>query len=415
MRTMPLWGAWRHDRSFRDPVAGRWHGKSPVRADQSGVRPMKVAVIASLAHSLINFRGALIGQIMAAGHEVLACAPDADGSVIEALEALGARFRLFPMGRANLNPLEDARTLFSLIRLLRKEKPDIILAYTQKPIIYAGLAHRIIRHGRFFPMVTGLGYVFCEAGRRPWLRRTVAALYRAAVARAAAVIVFNRDDHDELRRHSIVDEAHDIVQVSGSGIDTTHFAPQPLPQGGPVFLLIARLLHDKGLREYAAAAEIVRRDHPGARFQLLGPFDSNPTAVSAAELARWQKQGIVEYLGHTRDVRPYLAACSVFVLPSYREGMPRTALEAMATGRAIITTDAPGCREIVREGENGFLVPVGDVPALASAMAQFCREPALAEKMGKVSRRLVQQGFAVATVNQILMNTLGLSRGGQAA
>ena len=368
---------------------------------------MKIALIASLGYSLTNFRGALIGQMIAAGHEVIACAPDEDGLVLEELCAIGARFRRIPMGRTNLNPVEDALTLLALIRLLREEKPDIILAYTQKPIIYAGLAHRIVRSGRFFPMVTGLGYVFSDGGR-PWLRRLVAALYRAAVAKASAVIAFNRDDRAELQRHAIVGDQHDVVLVPGSGVELTHFVEQPLPSGSPTFLLIARMLRDKGLREYMAAAEIVLRDHPDARFELLGPFDANPAAISAIELEKWQKRGIVEYLGETRDVRPHLAACSVFVLPSYREGLPRTILEAMATGRAIITTFAPGCRETVCEGENGFLVPVGDVPALAEAMARFCVEPALATRMGANSRLIAQQRFAVETVNRILMATMGL-------
>ena len=369
---------------------------------------MKIAVIASLAYSLTNFRGKLIAQMIAAGHDVLACAPDADGAVIDALWALGARFRCIPMGRANINPLEDVRTLLALIRLLHEEKPDIILAYTQKPIIYAGLAHRILRRGRFYPMVTGLGYAFSEHGR-PWLRWVVAGLYRAAVGRASAIIAFNADDRDELKRHAIVHEQQDIVLVPGSGVDMAHFAQQPLPPGGPIFLLIARLLHDKGLREFVAAASIVRRSYPAARFQLLGPFDRNPAAISPGELEQWRKRGMVEYLGETRDVRPALAACSVFVLPSYREGIPRTVLEAMATGRAIITTDAPGCRETVCAGDNGLLVPVRDVPALADAMARFCREPALAANMGARSHSIVRHRFAVEIVNQMLMGVMGLT------
>ena len=370
---------------------------------------MKIAIIASLAYSLINFRGALIRQMVAAGHQVVACAPDENSAVIEELSALGVHFQLIPMGRANLSPAEDLRTLFALVRLLWREKPDIVVAYTQKPIIYAGLAHRLLSRGRFFPMVTGLGYVFSEAGRRPRLRRMVTALYRAAVARATAVIVFNRDDRDELRRCGVVSRHQDVVLVPGSGVDVDYFVEQPLPPGGPTFLLIARLLHDKGLREYVAAAEIVRRQHPHARFQLLGPFDPNPTAISPDELAEWQQRGIVEYRGETRDVRPYLAACTVFVLPSYREGMPRTVLEAMATGRPIITTHAPGCRETVCEGGNGFLVPVGDATALAAAMMRFCREPGLAARMGALSRLIARHRFAVDSINRLLMGTLGLN------
>ncbi len=371
---------------------------------------MKVVIVASLAFSLTNFRGTLIRQMIAAGHQVIACAPNDDPEVRSELTAWGADFHRIPMGRAGINPIEDARTLLALVRLFRAVRPDIILAYTQKPIIYAGLAHRWLGRGRFFAMVTGLGYVFSGTGRRLWLRRIVTWLYRAALARAATVIVYNRDDRDELRRARIVGDGHEVVLIPGSGVDTAHFGEQPIPSGGPTFLVVARLLHDKGLREYVAAAEIVRRDYPDARFELVGPFDPNPAAVSAAELAEWQSRGALVYRGATRDVRPYLARCSVFVLPSHREGLPRTILEAMATGRAIITTDAPGCRETVCVGENGFLVPVGDAPALANAMMGFCRDPQLAERMGRMSRRIARRRFAVEAINRMLMATLGLRR-----
>ena len=369
---------------------------------------MKVAIIGSLAYSLINFRGVLIQRIASAGHEVVACAPDDDAAVTATLGAMGARFQVVQMARASLNPFSDVRTFCALVRLLYEEKPDIILAYTQKPIIYTGIAHRIVRHGRFFPLVTGLGYTFSEDGRRPWLRSIVSSLYRLAIAEASSVILYNRDDCDELLRRGVLQAHHNVTMVPGSGVDVTHFAEQPVPPGQPVFLLIARLLHDKGLREFVAAARIVRSVYADAKFQLLGPFDANPASISEAELNQWRDEGCIEYLGATRDVRPYLAACSVFVLPSYREGMPRTILEAMATGRAIITTDVPGCRETVTDNENGFVVPVRNAVALAEAMMRFCRNPALAASMGASSRQIAQRRFAVESINELLITTMGL-------
>ena len=369
---------------------------------------MKVAIVGSLAYSLINFRGVLIQRITSAGHEVVACAPDDDAAVTATLGAMGARFRVVQMARASLNPFSDVRTFCALVRLLYEEKPDIILAYTQKPIIYTGIAHRIVRHGRFFPLVTGLGYTFSEDGRRPWLRSIVSSLYRLAIAEASSVILYNRDDCDELLRRGVLEAHQNVTMVPGSGVDVTHFTEQPVPPGQPVFLLIARLLHDKGLREFVAAARIVRSVYADAKFQLLGPFDANPASISEAELNQWRDEGCIEYLGATRDVRPYLAACSVFVLPSYREGMPRTILEAMATGRAIITTDAPGCRETVTDNANGFVVPVRNAVALAEAMMRFCRNPALAASMGASSRQIAQRRFAVESINELLISTMGL-------
>lgn len=370
---------------------------------------MKIFVIASLAYSLTNFRGALIAQMIAAGHQVFACAPDVDDIVNADLRQLGAHFRLIPMGRAKLNPLEDARTLLSLLHLLRKEKPDVVLAYTQKPIIYAGLAHRLTRQGRFVPMVTGLGYIFSQGQSRHWLQALVAKLFRLAVSKASTIIAFNADDCTELHQRGMVKPNQDIVVVPGSGVDMAHFVRQPLPPGGPVFLLIARLLRDKGLREFVAAASIVRRRYPNARFQLLGPFDSNPAAITVNELRQWQQGGDIEYLGEARDVRNYLAGCTVFVLPSYREGIPRAVLEAMATGRAVITTDAPGCRETVSVGKNGILVPVRDVQALALAMTQFCEKPEIAWTMGDSSHMIARQRFSVETVNGMLMDIMKLT------
>ena len=371
---------------------------------------MKVAIIGSLAYSLINFRGVLIQRITSGGHEVVACAPDDNAAVTAALGAMGARFRIVQMARASLSPLSDLRTLCALVRLLYEEKPDIILAYTQKPIIYAGIASRIVRHGRFFPMVTGLGYAFSEDGRRKWLRSIVSSLYRLAIADASSVVLYNRDDHIELLRRGALQVNQNVTMVPGSGVDMTHFAEQPIPAGQPTFLLIARLLHDKGLREYVGAARIVRQSYAHAKFQLLGPFDANPASISVAELSQWEAEGCIEYLGQTEDVRPYLAACSVFVLPSYREGMPRAITEAMATGRAIITTDVPGCRDTVTNNENGFVVPVRNSEALAEAMIHFCRDPALALRLGKMSRQIALRRYAVEPVNELLLATMGLSK-----
>jgi len=369
------------------------------------LRPIVIA--SSLAFSLINFRGQLIASLISSGRRVIACAPDRDEKAIAGLKAMGAEFRLIPMARTGLNPFEDLRSLIAYWRLFRAVRPELVLAYTQKPIIYAGLALRLLRGVRFYPMVTGLGYVFTEANRRFWLQRLLSWLYRAATRRAARLIVFNSDDGAELLRRRIVRDPAMIVHVPGSGIDLERFAEAPLPPSPPVFLVVARLLIDKGLREYAAAARIVRETFPLARFQLLGPPDANPAAIPFAEVRAWHQEGIIEYLGETRDVRPWLAGCTVYVLPSYREGLPRTVLEGMATARAIVTTDVPGCRDTVIDGDNGYLVPPQDPEALAAALIRFCANPELARRMGQRSRAMAQH-FSVDRVNHLLLETLAL-------
>lgn len=371
---------------------------------------MKILVLASLGYSLVNFRASLLGEMVAAGHQVVACAPEDDEEVRRRLAALGVRYVVTPMHRAALSPLHDLGALWRLVKLVREERPDAVLAYTQKPIVYGGLAARIAGGPRFFAMVTGLGYAFIEGGglRRRGVRALVSLLFRIALARAASVIVFNGDDARTLARAGALPPGVPVAQVAGSGVDLERFAPAPIPPGPPSFLLIARLLKDKGLYEYVRAASIVRAVCPEARFRILGPLDPNPAGVSRSELDAWVAEGAVEYLGETRDVRPYLAQASVYVLPSYREGMPRTVLEAMAMGRPVVTTDAPGCREAVVDGRSGFLVPPRDAGALAAALLRFARDPELAARMGRQAREEAEARFDVRKVNAALLDILRL-------
>lgn len=372
---------------------------------------MKIVVVASLAYSLVNFRGALLATMAADGHEVVACAPEDDRDIIDALAGIGVHYRRYTLGRSNLDPLQDLQTVIDLVSLLRAEKPDIVLAYTQKPIIYGGVAAQLAGCRRFYAMVSGLGYVFADdgGGVRKALRRAVSMLYRLAVRRARAIFVFNDEDCAELRRNGVIRVDHNVVRVPGSGVDLTHFAHQPVPSGPPVFLMVARLLRDKGVVEFAEAARQLRSQYPGARFQLLGPTDPNPSGIPMSQVANWVSEGIVEYLGETRDVAPHLARATVFVLPTYyREGLPRSILEALATGRPVITTDTPGCRDTVQPGVNGYLVPVRNVPALTTAMARLLQRPDLADQMGRQSRKLAEARFSVEHVNRLVLATMGL-------
>jgi lipopolysaccharide/colanic/teichoic acid biosynthesis glycosyltransferase/glycosyltransferase involved in cell wall biosynthesis len=371
---------------------------------------MKVVVIASLAYSLVNFRGALLRRMADQGYEVIACAPDSDAAVIDALTAMGVRFRAIPMDRTGTNPWRDLATLLSLRSLLRRERPDVVLAYTQKPIVYGGLAARLsARRISFYAMVTGLGHAFGEPvnAKRALVRAILSRLYRIAIARARCVFVFNDGDTVEMRQRHILQKHHRVVQLPGSGIDLVSFSPQPLPDGPQVFLLVARMLREKGIIEFIEAARLIRKEHPSARFQLLGPLDSNPSGLTRDQLDQRLTGSGVEYLGEARDVRAFFAASTVFVLPTYyREGLPRTIIEAMAIGRAIVTTDTPGCRETVIEGFNGFLVPPRNAVALAQTLVRFAEDASLAAAMGQRSRTLAQQWFDVHRVNDILLDVM---------
>jgi glycosyltransferase involved in cell wall biosynthesis len=372
---------------------------------------MKVVVLGSYAPSLINFRGRLIEEMVAAGHSVVGCAPGSDVKVARALAERGATYLPVSLRRTGLNPLLDAWSVVRLAETLRRLRPDVLFAYTAKPVIYGALAARMAGVPAVFALISGLGYAFVE-GRgvaRKLMRHLVSTMYRASLRHADAIFFQNPDDLEDFRRLAITGDGQRAIRVNGSGVDVGHYRFAPPTLEPPTFLLIARLLKDKGIVEFVEAARRVRARHGEARFRLLGPTDTNPAAIPASDLEGWQAEGAIEYLGEAEDVRPYLTDSTTFVLPTvYREGMPRTLLEALSTGRAIITTDAPGCRDTVLPGENGFLVPAGDVGALAQAIERFVVQPDLAVTFGERSRALAEERFDVRKVNAVMLEAMGL-------
>jgi glycosyltransferase involved in cell wall biosynthesis len=372
---------------------------------------LRVALLGCVGVSLTQFRGRLIDAMVARGHEVIGCAADHDPRVVAELGARGARFRQVPLDRTGLNPLRDLGSVLGLRRIFDELRPDMLLAYTMKPMVYGALAARLARVGRIFTMVEGMGYAFADGseGRRRFLRAVQQPLYRLAFSLSNATFVLNPDDRDLLRRRRLAPRRHELVLLNGIGIDLAHFAYAPPPVERPSFLLVGRLIKDKGVVAYADAARRVKAEFPKARFALLGSFDSSPGALAPDQVEAWQREGIIDYLGTVHDVRPVIADADVFVLPStYREGVPRSTLEAMAMGRPIITTDAPGCRETVRHGENGYLVAKHDVEGLAVAMRRFAAAPELALPMGLASRRLVEARFDDREVNDTILETMRL-------
>lgn len=370
----------------------------------------RVLVIGGLPSSLVNFRGCLLKSMRDRGHEVIACASGDDDDVADWLHEIGIAYVSLPLKRTSLSPLGDLRLLNRLLALIREKRPDVVLAYTVKPVVFGMLAARLSGVRRRYALITGLGYAFIVDGsvKQRLISNLVIRLYRVALVGARTVFFQNNDDLALFRQQGILCDETRTLRTMGSGVDLKWFAPTKLPIKPIVFLLIARLLADKGIREYVEAARTIRRSHPDARFALLGSFDQNPSAISRAEIKRWIEQGVVEYWGEAKDVRPFLSRCSVYVLPSYREGMPRSVLEAMAMGRPVITTDVAGCRDTVVENLNGFLVQARDDRALAEAMRKCLALDASLNKMGSASRALAEQYFGVDSVNQILLNEMGL-------
>ena len=376
---------------------------------------MRVLILAGYAPSLTNFRLDLMRDLRAAGHEVIAAAPGRDADVAHTLQAAGIRYEAIGLDRAGLNPIRDLVSLVSLVRLFRRTRPDLALAYTIKPVAYGLLAARLAGVRRRFGLITGLSYALLGGGdlKRRLLKRLTVWLYRRGLAGAETVLFQNASDLAAFAENGITRPGQKTVVVDGSGVNLERFAATPLPEGPPAFLLVARLLADKGIREYVEAARRLKRDHPDWRFQILGPTEVTPTAIGSSEIETWRREGVIDYLGATRDVRPHLRACSAFVLPSYYpEGLPRSILEAMAIGRAIVTTDRPGCRETVTLGENGHLVPAGEVEPLAAAMADLGTDPRRLRASGAASRRIAERRFDVRLINQAILRTLGIATGG---
>ncbi|WP_204355351.1 glycosyltransferase family 4 protein [Roseovarius amoyensis] len=368
-----------------------------------------VLLIGSSSAALLGFRGPLIQDIRAAGHRISVSAPGFLPKERRSLEALGAEVHNIALSRTGLNPLADLTYAYALLRLMHRIRPDRVLTYTIKPNVWGAwaAAHAGIPS---YAMVTGLGYMFTEAGppsaKKRIVRAAASLLYARATARNCRVIFQNPDDRDDFIRFGCLQDAGKAMLINGSGIDMAHYARVPLPEK-PSFLMVARLLNSKGVREYAEAAIALRRRHPDVHFRVVGYFDEGHDTVPRADMEAWVAAGL-DYPGPMSDIRPAMANASVYVLPSYREGTPRSVLEAMAMGRPVITTDTPGCRETVRDGENGFLVPARDAGALVDAMERFILDPALIEPMGLASWCLARDRYEVGAVNREIMQIIDL-------
>lgn len=379
---------------------------------------MKFTLVANYLPHVLNFRGKLLEAISDLGYEIHILAPELDSypNEYKYLNSLGYHLHSIPLQRTGTNPITDLRTLLSTYRLLRKIKPDVILSYTIKPVIYGTLAAWLANVPKRFVLISGLGYTFSEVEEkdtRTSLQKFIHSLYTQALSKSHKVFFQNPDDLNLFKKLHILKPNVPARVANGSGVDISRFNVIPFPtttsgEVKPSFLLIARLLKDKGLIEYVEAAKIIKSQYPDTEFHLVGYLDENPAAITQSELDEWVKSGVVKFWGKLSDVRPAIAASSVYVLPSYREGTSRSSLEAMAMGRPIITTDAPGCRETVVDYKNGFLVPIKTVDELAKAMEQFIKKPELIETMGKASRKLTEERFDVNKVNDFMIKEMTL-------
>lgn len=375
--------------------------------------PKHILIISSELFSLINFRGSLIEHLINSGHKVTALAPkekNNDKNIIQKLRSMGVVLKFYFLSRTSLNPFKDYLSYKSIRLVISQSNPDIVIAYTAKPVIYAGIAMKCFPKINFFPIITGLGYGFTDGDgiKRKVIQQVMILLYRRGLKNSLGIIFQNSDDKKLFYELKIISSIQSSFVVNGSGVDLDLYPFSPVPNE-PIFLMLSRILVDKGVREYVEAARIVKAQFPKAIFQLAGRLDSNPSSINSKELKSWINEGWIKYLGELSSVQKIIASCKVYVLPSYREGLPRSVLEAMATGRPILTTNTPGCRETVIHGRNGLLVPPKNSKSLADAMVQILKtKDDKIQKMGKESFILAKDKYAVEKINKNILNILKL-------
>lgn len=369
---------------------------------------MKILVLSSHTPSLFWFRMDMMKELQDIGAEVTAVGNEPVGKWIEKFNIYGIKYLSIPVSRNGLNVFGDIKTFNALRRIITAERPDKIFTYQAKTIVYGILAaHRIDKSILNYPLVAGLGSIFRGTDLKSKIVRSILSRqYKLAFKYSTKVIFQNVDDKKELLQRRLLRETQ-TEMINGSGVSLEKFTVQPLPDKKAV-LFIGRLIRDKGVGEYLELAKRIRSLSPEVRCLLVGPYDSNPSAIKPNDLQPLIDANIIEYFGEQSDVRPYINECTVYVLPSYHEGTPKTVLEAMATGRPIVTTDAPGCRETVIDGVNGFLVPVQNIDELEKVVIKILNDTEVAKQFGRNSRKIAEDKYDVNKVNASILKIMGL-------
>lgn len=362
-----------------------------------------------------NMRRELLECVRAHGHDVTVVAPGDEREMSGALASIGARFRRWDVHRTGIDPISDLRSALRLYTILRDEQPDVVFLYQIKAVLLGPWTAWLARVRRVVTLVNGLGSVFDERGFGSTWKAEIARRAYALSLRGVDTIVFqNPDDPEYLRSRSLLPPTAAWSMVLGSGVDLSRFRPRTTLPRRPCFTLISRLLVSKGIHDFVEAARRLRAEHDGLRFRLVGQLEhaNHPDAVRRDEIEQWVREGVIEYNGFTDDIPSVLADTTVFVLPSYyREGVPRTNLEALAMGLPVVTCDSVGCRETVHDGVNGFLVPPRDPTTLTERLARYIRDPNLSLEHGRASRDLAERVFAADKINAQMLDALGLAGG----
>lgn len=368
----------------------------------------RILLVASYDGSLIEFRGDFIKHLISHGFEVFTAAPNFSEKYHQKIIELGATPIEFNLQRTGINPLKDFQTIQELKRIIKRNKIDLVFPYTVKPVIYGSIAANMCKVP-VISLITGLGYTFSGvSSKAKILQRFNEILYKISVRKNKVIIFQNNDDHQLFLDRKVISKHQKVDFVSGSGVNLHQFTfKEKEVSAGVSFLLVARLIKEKGIGLYMEAAEILKEKYPKAEFHLIGPTETTPTAISKEKLNFLHKAGTIIFHGHQSNIKEHLHNNDIFVLPSYyREGLPRTNLEACACGNPIITTDSVGCRESVIEGVNGFLIEPQNLEALIKPMEYFINNPDKIREMGINSRKYAEERFDVNIINNDLLELI---------
>ena len=375
----------------------------------------KIILVGTVASSFYGFRADLIRAMRVKQYTVYAFTSEYTDADLKQIESLGAIPMTYELNRGGLNPLSDIVATYKLSKKIREIKPDLVFSYFSKPVIFGTIAAKLAKVPKIIGMLEGLGYTFTEQpeglGKKiELIKKVQVLLYKFALPQLDKLVFLNPDDPKDLIDQYAIN-VRKVEVLGGIGLNLKEYPCQPIINiQQPInFLFIGRLLKEKGIHDFLNAAKIIKEKYPETQFTVLGAIDPhNLGALTQSELDGLISSNIIDYPGHVDNVKDWIANCHIFVLPSYREGVPRSTQEAMAIGRAVISTDVPGCRETVDHGVNGFLVPKWNPAALAEKMIYFIEYPEQIEKMGYESYKMAQDKFDAEKVNQRLLNILGL-------
>ena len=371
----------------------------------------KIFLVVNDLVTATNFRKDLIKTLHNLGHDVAVISPSQSkfvnsSEILNDSQKLGFRHTHISINRVSLNPFSSFKYILFLSKILKSERPDRVLLYTPKIVIFGSMASRIAGVHKVYSTINGLGYAFAsQSFKAKFLSVLLKPLYKVALSLNAKVFFQNSDDRNYFLTNTLVNNNKSLL-INGSGVNINEFQPRAKLDQRYIFLMIARIIPEKGVYEFVQAARIVKRKYPNIVFQLLGPLESELPVILPQAVSDWNKEGIIEYISEKSDVKPFIANCNTFVLPSYREGTPKSVLEAMAMGKPIITSDVPGCREPVIDGVNGYLVPSKNSHLLGESMLAIYEDEDFAKLAGVKSLEIIKDKYDVIKVNKFFMQAL---------